>query len=328
VGLSKKLEQFQSGMTTIFNQGIDAQTRANAIWAKTKLRRHMEDPIDPSHPIMDPDMTGFEVLNMPGSDFGNIQLLQTAQAMSERLTGQADVAFGRETRLGGHSAPATTTLALMSNADLLNNPMRELMRGQISRMGEFVAALDQQFETDEDGRIARILGDTDADTVGGFLFPTEPIPTNYEFNVRGLSQNLNPDAKMQRAVVVSQMNQGYWTGILKATQAMLQLSQSQLPREIQAVNIQAWTKFIKSHTHAHIKFLEAADVDDIEKFHLALERNESDNSAGLRELAERSAAAGGAIPAAGGVGAVGGVPSPAGGGAPGSFGAFGEPTLQ
>jgi len=40
----------------------------------------------------------------------------------------------------------------MQNADILTGPMRDLVRTQLSRAGEFVASLDQQFEMNEDGK--------------------------------------------------------------------------------------------------------------------------------------------------------------------------------
>lgn len=325
VGIVKRLEQLQLAATTIFNQQIDAQTRANSVFAKTGDRRHLEQPIDPSRPIYDPSNT-FTPLALPGSQFSNIQLLQVIQAMSERDIGQSDPAFGRETRLGGHSAPATTTLALLSQADTLLGPTRDLVRQSISAVGEFIATLDQQFETDEEGKINRVLGEHDGEVVKQFLFPTEAIPGNYQFNVRGLSQDLNPDTQMNRAVVVSNMNQNYWAFVLRATQAMTQLNAAPLPQQIKLLNLQAWAKSIQSQTEAHERFLEAADIDDIQKFTLALQQGEQQRTAGIRDFAERAgelAGNQGAPPGAG----VGGPQAALLGGAPGTNGGTPPPGL-
>ena len=290
VGVIKKLEHLQSGMTTIFNQGIDAQTRSNAIWAKTRDRRHLDQPIDPAHPIYDPS-DSFETLNVSGNSFGNIQLLQTSQAISERVTGQADPAFGRETRMGGHPAPATSTLALMQQADTLTGPMRGGISVQMGRMGEFIATVNQQFEMNEDGKIERVLGDTDAAKVAAFLFPGDhPVIGNYKFNVRGISRDLNPDAELNKAVVVSQMNASYWANVVQSINTVVQLVASpQVPDEFKKIGLEAFKQFIVGHTEAQTDILEAADVDDTEKFILSINATNERVQADLRQFAGRSA---------------------------------------
>jgi len=77
IGMAKILEQLQAGATTIFNQGIDAQTRANSVWGKANIRSMVDAPIDPSKWIFDPTMKGVEPLGLQGNDFSNIQLMQT-----------------------------------------------------------------------------------------------------------------------------------------------------------------------------------------------------------------------------------------------------------
>lgn len=328
VGLVKKLEGLQSGTTTIYNQGIDAQTRANSFFAQTTVRRLVDEPIDPAHPLFVPDMNSYAPLNIQGSDFGNIQLLQASQAIAERIAGQGDPQFGRETRMGGHPSPATSTIAMMQNADLLSGPMRDLVRAQLSRAGEFIASLDQQFEMNEDGKIPRVLGEIDAQHVSSFLFPTEPIPGNYQFNVRGLSQDLNPDAKMNRAVMVSQMNTNYWAGVLRATEALMRsLQVPNTPPEFQAIQLKSFTGFIRSQTQAHLDFLEAADVDDTERFVLALERNELNTGQALRAFAGQAGELAGprALGPRPGVAGNGGLAGPR---ASEAFGVFGEPGVQ
>jgi hypothetical protein len=319
VGAVKRLEGLQSAMTTIFNQGIDCQTRANSVFAQTTVRRLVDEPIDPAHPLFVPDMNSYQPLKLADAPFANLQLLNVAEAMAEKSMGQGDPQFGRETRMGGHpspatstTSPATSTIAMMQNADLLTGPMRDLVRTQLSRAGEFIATIDQQFEADEDGKIQRVLGTEDAETVSEFLFPTEPIPGNYQFNVRGLSQDLNPDAKMNKAVMVSQMNANYWSMILRATEALLKSLQVPAPQELQAVQLKAFSGFIRAQTESHLDFLEAADVDDIHKFVLAFERNESRTNEAIRAFAGRAGelAGPGTPPQGGGVAGNGGLTGP------------------
>ncbi len=264
VGVAKRLKNMQSMMTTQFNQSIDAVTRANSVWAITSNKKHMESPLDPSHPIWAPGMEkefkAFDLSKGIGPDHA---LIQAGQMIAERQMGIFDPAFGRESRQGGHPSPATSTLALLENTDVMAAPTMSMLRRQLSRLGEAIAVLNQQFETNEDGKIHRVLGGVDGDQVSSFLFPQEPIPGNYMFDVVALSPQNNPDAEMNRAVQVGQMNQLYWGQIIQGVQAM---ESPQVGPQVKA----AWMKYIDSMTNTYMRFLESANVDEIEKYVLNL----------------------------------------------------------
>ena len=95
VGIAKKLEHMQRGMTTSLNQALDARTRANAVWAKTSRKDFLNRPIDPSHPIYDPTMTSFQPFNLPTATFDDMRNMTAMQVLAERLVGQSDPARGR-----------------------------------------------------------------------------------------------------------------------------------------------------------------------------------------------------------------------------------------
>ena len=287
VGMIKIIEGIQAAYTTVINQGLDAQTRANSIWAKTNIRELLEQPINPASPIWDPTMKGFESLNLPGNDFGNIQLTQVLQAMSERLSGQADPAFGRETRLGGHSAPATTTLALLERGNTLIAPDRGLLQQTLGRTGEFISTLNQQFETDEDGKIDRVLGEIDGALVKEIYFPTEPIPTNYRFTIKGLSKSDNPQQEIQTQIAIRDASQTYWGGILSVTEAFA-TTVAQSPPEIQPILLETYIQALKGQTQTFKRILNAADIDDIENFILSINDPRSPLAQTLEALINRA----------------------------------------
>jgi hypothetical protein len=318
VGMVKVVEQLQAAMTTILNQGIDAQTRANAIWGKTNMHNLLSKPIDFQW-IFDPTMKGVEALNFPGSDFSNIQLLQTIQAMAERLTGQSDPALGRETRLGGHSAPATTTLALLERGNTLAAPDRGLLVRELSRAGEFVATLDQQFEADADGKINRVLGPIDGELVSEVLFPTEPIPMHYRFSVRGLSRSDNPETEMKRQLTVDQQNQNYWGKVFSITETAAQNMQA-APPAWQPILLEAYTQGLKSITKTYKRFLDAVEIDDTENFILSVNEPGSPIAELLETFGGRAGEAAGTVQPGeppGPVAAPGVVPSNGAAGPPG-----------
>lgn len=323
VGMAKILEQPQAGITTVLNQGIDAQTRANSVWGKTNVRELQEQPIDMAKWIWDPTMKGVEPFNLAGSSFSNIQLIQTIQSWAERLSGQSDPAFGRETRLGGHSAPATTTLALLERGNTLAAPDRGLLQRQLGRAGEFISTLNQQFGISK-LKLQQVLGEKDAEKAIDIYYPEDPIPGNYKFSIRGLSRSDNPDQEMQKQITIDQQNQNYWGNIARYTEAWSQTLQM-APPEHQEMFLEAYGQAIKGMTFTYKRFLEAAEVDDIENFIMTLPESMNGNgqSAQLDQFADRARQSAGTQPDAQGPGAMApaGIPAPNGAaGPPGAVG--------
>ena len=302
----------QRSMTTSLNQAHDARTRANAVWGKTKRKEYLNRPLDPSSLIYDPDMQSIDTFNLPTATFDDMRLMVAVQTIAERQTGMADPNLGRETRQGGHPSPAASTLALMEQSKIMQGTTKELIRTQYGRLGEAIASLYQQFETNEDGKLQRVLGDTDAKRVEEFLFPTDPVSGTLIFDVSAMSSTNNPDADMKRSILVSQMNQNYWLAVIKG------LSFLENPQVGPLVK-QGVIEAIKAGTKAHLKFLEAGDVDDLERFVLSLAENERAGANDLREATQRAseiaqARVGPGQPGVGGPGGMvpGGAPSPFG----------------
>jgi hypothetical protein len=302
-GMPKHLEQLQSMQNTLFNQAIDAQTRANAVWAKTRNRRHMTEPLDPAHPVYVTDMEEFQELKLTPSIQGNVALITAAQVMGERTTGIADPALGRETRQGGHPSPATSTLALMEQAQILSASTEILLHHEVARMGEALAILYQQFETNEDGRLNVIFGDDDAADLEAYLYPTDPIPGNFIFDVVGVSASFNPDTQMRRAIMIGQVNQAYWGFVLQGAMVLDSPQAGPLVK-------QNWQKAIDASSRIYARFLMASEVDDMEKF--LAEINATAVQAAQQILPGGTASPGGGTPQ--GLGTVQGQGSP--GGAP------------
>ena len=284
VGVTKEVEQLSIAMTTVFNQGIDAQTRSNAIFAKTRDVQHLDNPIDPQTPIFDPT-NSFEPLSVPGAGFANFQLIQVIQGITERLTGQGDAQFGRETSMGGHPSPATSTMAMLQNSEILLAPRHGQVAKVLARVGMFIASVNQQFETDENGKLKRVLGEIDGELVNEWIFPREPIPGNYVFSIKGLSRSLNSQQRMERSIQLYQLGQQYWGGILAATKALGEMLQMQsLPPEIMEANIRAYFMFIGSQNETYKDLLQSADVDEVEKFLFSLENFTGDSKNALQQF--------------------------------------------
>jgi len=300
-GVAKRLEMLQSIQTTVWNQAIDARTRANAVWAITRNARHLRTPLDPSRPILVEDMNELAPFALPSSPQQDLPLLVAAQTMAERWMGQSDPLLGRDTRSGGHSAPATSTLALLEQANVMSAGTDVILQEELSRLGQAIAILDQQFESKEDGRLEQILGAEDAAKVGPFLFPDEPIPGNYYFDVAALSRNDNPDSAMRRTLMTAQAYQNY--GALAAQGAMIIDSPQASPR-VKAV----WARLLDGYGELLATFLDASNVDDSEKYLVQLDQLGIDSRNAFAQFSRQAAGAaqaagpgaGGAAPGGGG----------------------------
>jgi len=308
-GLAKHLEQPQAIQTTLFNQAIDAQTRANAIWAITRNRKHVQEPIDVNKPILVSSMDEFREMKLNPGIQPNLALMTAANVIGERLTGMADPALGRETRSGGHPSPATSTLALMEQADLLSASTEVLIQHEVAKMGQALAILYQQFDTNEDGYLQRVFGEGDAADIEEYLFPQEPIPGNYMFDVVAFSSSFNPDVQMRKAITVAQAGMQYWSFVLQGAQVL------ESP-ELGPIVKSNWVKAIEGATRTYERFLEASDIDDMENLIAEVDKLKQFLAADMRQFADQargSTQAGGGVQGAGMGGAPGNVPGGAGG---------------
>jgi hypothetical protein len=305
-GMAKMLEQLQRMETTVYNQGIDAQTRSNAIWGKTTNRRHLEQPIDPAHPIFVNHIDEYQEMRLNPSTAANMALMNSGQTLSERLLGIGDPNFGRDTRQGGHPSPAASTMALLRQGEVMGAATELLMKNELSRMGRDAAILIQQFETNEDGRLQSIFGDNDATEIEEYLAPTNAIPGNYQFSMVAFSRNDNPDTAMRRAVTVTQITNNFWTFVLQGAQV---LDSQEAGPQLRAL----WPKAIETMTTLYERFLTASNVDDMEKFIDSIREIGTEVAQSARQLTEQPGAVAptpGAVgPAGPPGGANGGVPS-------------------
>jgi hypothetical protein len=300
-GVAKALEQMQEIQTTLYNQSIDAQTRANSLWGKTRNPRHNREPIDPSRWLLVDSMDEVEPLNFGNSIQPSLSLLVASQTATERWMGSSDPLLGRETRSGGHPAPATSTLALLDQTDAMAAGTDTILQEELSRLGETIAILDQQFEASETGKIQQVLGQRDAAKLQPFLFPEEPIPGNIFFDVVALSRSENPDSMMRRTLMMAQAYQNY--GALAAQGAqILDMPPNQVGPRVKAV----WSKLLDAYGDLLTKFLDAGNIDEGERYLVQLEEIGVDRRNAFAQFVQEQQRAAGAEAAARGEQAAGG----------------------
>ena len=267
-GMAKSLEHIQAGITTMVNQAIDAVTRSNSLWIKTRDPRLQNFEFAPNQPVVVGDLGDIEVLNTQRSVSPEIAMVQLLQAYGERLAQVSDPQLGREVRMGGHPSPATSTLALLAEQGQGRSMTMRLLRRTASRLVTAIATMYQLFDTDPDGRIVRVLGQRDGAKVREWLFPRdETIFGNIELQLKSVDETLNPDVERQRAAMVMQMTQNYAANGLQ----LIALAENQ---QAPPGTREAALKVFESLTNAYRIFLEASDIDEIERFVVNLQQQE------------------------------------------------------
>lgn len=295
-GLAKDLDHMQRAASTMINQAIDAITLQNAVMGLTADPDMVGKRFTPGQLVytQDPTLTRFDVrptaLVQP-----NVQLIQLILATAERLTGMSDPAFGREMRMGGHPSPATSTLALLQQGQTRLQRTLSFDRQELSRLGEDIAALYQHYEAKESsGRIERVLGVGDARRLQEWLFPEDGIAGRIEFDVRAMTESMNPEAAMQQAVQVDQVVTNFYAKMLQGLNVAAQAMQAppKLQQPIMQTLFYSFDAFIASTR----RVLDAANVDNMEELIgylrdgqrgdlAALEQAQLAAQTGLREFA-------------------------------------------
>lgn len=277
-GVCKLLEHMQRGGTTLVNQSIDAVTISNSVIGFTNDPKLLDQEWAPNKMLLVDQMDSFAQVDLSKLIQPDIALVTFLMGMAERLTGITDPNLGRDTVSGGHPSPATSTLTLLRESRELLRTSLKLYRRQFSRIAEDLATLYQQFESDPSGKLRRVLGPVDAQKVEQWLIPRDrPIAGNFEFDLRALSETLNPEEERQRALFVSQITADYYARIFQAIQVAAQAQQQQLTPLVQAAQ-----KSIQAMTESYTRVLEASQIDDIEQFALQLgEQNSARAQAGL-----------------------------------------------
>ncbi len=263
-GIAKDLDHMQRAASTMINQAIDAVTLQNAVMGLTSDPQMVGKRFTPGQLQFTQDITATRFDIRPAAIVQpNVQLIQLILATAERVTGMSDPAFGREMRSGGHPSPATSTLALLQQGQTRLARTLAFDRQELSRLGEDLASLYQHFEADA-GRIARVIGIGDAQRLQEWLFPTDPTAGRVEFDVRALSDGMNPDAEFQKAVQIDQVVTNFYAKMLQGLNVAVQATQAPPPfgQAILEMTFHSFDAFIASTKRA----LDAANVDNIEDY--------------------------------------------------------------
>ena len=279
-GLAKILEHVQRGLTTVANQGIDSTTFGNSLKFITRDQKLVTRPLVPNQPVYTDDIEGIRELTGQKSVQAEVVIAQMLQAMGERVGGQSDPNFGRETRMGGHPQPATNYLGQQAASQALNTLPMKSLRMAIGKLGEHRSIMYQQFEKNRNGWLAKVFDDNDAEQIWEVLNDTQVVTGNIRFDVHALSELHNPDAERQKAIMIDQVFTNYVTTVAKMLEVIENPQSQQMPKMREHL-IQA----IVAKGQTLTKFLEASDVDNIEEYIFSLKESQSGDINSLQQLA-------------------------------------------
>ena len=319
-GLAKILEHIQRGMTTVFNQAIDAVTWGNSIKAITRANKLLGKPMTPNQWIYTDDLEGFRELSGQKNVMPEMATMQLLQAIGERVGGQSDPNFGRETRMGGHPQPATNFLGQQANSQVLNTLPMKSLRKAISKMGEHRTIMLQQFEKNQNGWISQVFDQDDAAQIMEVLESDQVVSGQMRFDVHALSELHSPDEEMNRAINTYQLFTQYATNAARFLEVFENPQAPPKVKELMAFSVEGMGKMVT-------KILEAVGAEDAEEFVFRLQQGGAGGQDLIRAVAERvreantnqAGPAQGAVPGAG----MGAPPGGAGASATGVLGAGG-----
>lgn len=295
-GVAARGEHLQRGATTIINQAIDAVTLANSVNFKTTDRRLEGFKFAPMTPIPVSRMDELDVIQLGKLVTPDIALFNSLLAIGERLFSVTDPALGRETRLGGHPSPATSTLAMLEQLDINLSTSLRFLRHRLSQIGEDISTLFQQFEAassplegdDTKGRVFAALGAEDANIVEQLILPLDrPITPDVRFDIFALSEGADPNADRQKVVLEFQFLQNYYSSLIGLGQ-LLQTPAGQDPM-IKEVALQAMRTF----TTTTKRFLETTNFDEIEDVLVDIQQGNTSNAAASEQLLNMARSVGG-----------------------------------
>ena len=279
LGVAQMGEHLQRAASTMFNQAIDAVTLANSIKIVTTDKRLADFRFAPNRPIIEQAPNSIRELSLSKQVVPDLALINAVIAAGERVFSVGDPALGRETRLGGHPSPATSTLAMLEQLAINVSVSLRFMRHRLGQIGEDIATLFQQYETDDDGRVTAAVGFQDAKIIKELVLPMdEPFAGNVHFDVSALSEVQSPEAERAKVVLEDQMLTNYYSQLLGAAQ-ILQTPAAQDPfvREIVMTAIRGKTLTMQ-------RFLATTNYDNVQEVLVQLE-----NSRGAQlELLQRT----------------------------------------
>lgn len=265
-GLGLILYDIQEACATFVNQSADAVTKANSTSGVTSQAQMADVDIAINKFALVDDVSEIQEFGNAKNIGPDMALFAQLNVIAERITGINDPGLGRETRMGGHPAPATSTLSLLQEGKKLDLVGIRSIRQAISKLGEYLAVLYQQYEKNPQ-KIMRAVGAEDGQKVLEWMFPDKdtPLVGNLELDLAAISETMNPQMEQQKALAMFQITSNFYALV---TQFLQLASNPKAPPTL----VMAMVKGLQALQESYKKILESSDIDDIKSFTLDLDQ--------------------------------------------------------
>lgn len=268
-GIAKRLEHIQRAASTIVNQSIDVVTLANSVPFLTSDIDFANKRLSLGRPLYVNDINATREVNLSKVIAPDLSLLNILFVIGERISGINDPLLGRETRMGGHPSPASSTAMLLQESREMLKATLNNLRFQYGRAAEDTISLYQQFEVGDAGRIIRAMGPARAENLKQFLFPEGPIAGQLSFDLKAVSETLNQEQEFQQAVATTQVVMNYYSNIMAVATAVDR-------KQLGPFGMQVASDMLQALTKSGIRTLEAARLEDPKEFFLKLKESNGD----------------------------------------------------
>ncbi len=262
-GLGKLLGDLQESACTHYNQAHDAVHKANSINGVTEDARLGDKEFKFNTIALTEDSSSFQEIGISKGIMPDIALLNQTEVFAERISGVNDPGLGREARMGGHPATATSTLQLLQEGKKLDITAINSLRSAVAYLGRDIALLYQQFETNQ-MKIYKAVGSKDGDKILKWLEGPSALGI-MEFDLAAVSETMNPQLEQQKATAIFQLTANFYSIV---SQFLTLAANPQAPPPLVVAMLQG----VKALGESYERILDSGDIDDTTAFILDADR--------------------------------------------------------
>jgi hypothetical protein len=260
IGVCQMLEHIQAEITTIHNQRIDNGTIANTKMFLKRATAKVTGKVFPG---------AFISINTSLDDIREVRLGDPlpsqlreemhTNAYAERRTGVSDYSVGRESSAIGSRATATSTMALIGEANKRFLMTIRDARNSITDMAHQVIMLYQQFATDRTV-MYELFDEKEQQMVQEFIeLPQETTRARVILDVPVADDKQNKDIQKQTLLALMGVLQNYFMGVFQALSVGMSPEAPEPMKQLAMKGAEAATKLME-------RILDAFEVTDTENF--------------------------------------------------------------
>lgn len=215
IGLGKMLKDIQEEISTIHNQRLDNATLANMVAFKVKKDADIDpSEIYPGAKIPVDDMDDMAELPMYNQHHTLLQEELHSSSIGEKRTGVSDYTVGRESAAIGSRATATSTMALIGEANKRFKMVIRDVRESLASIGKTILEMYQQFG-DIDQVYLEAGEELGSEVEKIFQLPTDST-VGLKIDTPTISETYNKDLEKQTYLTLMGMMKQFYQSLIEA----------------------------------------------------------------------------------------------------------------